>query len=88
MLVATLAYGTVSVLIVMLGFSCWKAAITSSKAFFSVSPDQLTNVRVAFAPPAVPDEAAEGASPPVRPVRPAHELNAPAAATLSPACRS
>ena len=71
-----------SVLTVMLGFSFWKAAMMSSKAFFSVSPDQLTNVSVALA-----SDPPDGACPPVLlPVNPAQEVNAPVAAKPRPAC--
>jgi hypothetical protein len=31
---------------VMFGFAWWKAAITASKAAFSVSPDQFTKLKV------------------------------------------
>ena len=44
----------------MFGFSFWKAAIISSQAFFSVSPDQLTKVKVTFSPP--PPAATTGGS--------------------------
>src|SRR5215212_1894003 len=74
-----LSYGTVSVLIVMSGFSAVNSLMSASNAAFSASPDQLTKLRVT-GPPPVPLVLCSLAGR----VSPAHPLSVAAAPRVAP----